>query len=444
MAQAVLVLARWILDPEQLADNYETHRGLCYTRVLAFPSFVHLLWSCLTGPWKSARAGLVKARDEQTLGVSLKSFYDKLKNTPVDVSLGFFRDGVRRLRQLVPSDPPGCPASLRRHPCLIMDGKVIKHVQRRLKALRHDQQNACKLLGPRTLVAADRWSGQVVEVVADLDGEANDVKLTGPLLDRLRAAFRDHFLMIGDRAFGIFSVAHGIVARGGDFLVRLHGMTTYEPEASRSAVGSTDRFGRTVREEWGWIRRGKETSAARESLPVRRITVFRGNTRLVLITSLADRDTFPVGDLLDAYLARWDIEGLFQEVTDVFHLRNLFSTTPQGMLFQLTLCFLMCNVLQTVKQSIARHQTRDAKTISSEMLFRDVQEELIAAAKLLSADVIADLVPVFPTADALRAYLDGLLKGCWYDRWKKANYRPRDPSKPRREKPKRVRQKKKT
>ena len=311
LAEATLTIARWALDVPGLHQAYEDHRGRCYTGLLSFPTFVDILFDCFSGHWPSARACLLKTQDDGRLPVSLKAFYDKLKNTPVDVSLAFFRTAMARLRQLLPDHRPDCPASLRHLHCLLLDGKVIKHVCRRLKQLRLCRPTACKLLGPRSLVVADRWSGLLLDLVVELDGEANEIKRVGDILQQIQASVVGPFVIIGDRAFGVYKVCAQIVAgeSGGQFLVRQHGSSQFVPDASRAAVYSTDRFGRPVVQRWGWLTRGQATKTkTRPLLPVRQITVQRDTTDLVLLTSLVDEQAYPVDDLLEAYLARWDIE----------------------------------------------------------------------------------------------------------------------------------------
>jgi hypothetical protein len=441
LAEAVLSLLSWCLNEQVLTDAYDRHRDRCHTRLLSFPDFVRLLWDCLSGPWASARSGLVKAAEQGRLSVSLKAFYGKLARVPTALTLGFFRAAVGRLRQAFPEDWEAGPPSLRPFQTLLFDGKVVKHVPRRLKPLRADQVNACKLLGGRALIACDRWQGLVYDLVVDADGEANEIKRVAELLASLRATLVGLFLVVGDRAFGVFEVCRNILGSGGQFLLRQHGATTFEPDPDRPAVTTTDRFGRRVVQQWGAIVRGKQTKAKpRERIPVRQLTVERDQQALVLITSLTDPAAYPVDDLLDAYLDRWDIEQVFQTVTEVFHLNRLFSTTPGGMLFQLALCLLLYNVIQVVKQYVAHHQQREEKSISTEMLFRDVTEELIAATRLLGADEVVTLVGTFARPADLRRRLDELLADCWCARWQKANYKPRDPSRPKRDQPTKRRQ----
>lgn len=441
LAEAVLTLASWIMGVDSLDKTYEENRGRCYSRILTFPGFVRILWECLTGPWGSARSGLVKAAEEDRLPVSIRAFYDKLAKTPMEVTLNFFRSCAQKLREAFPAKWEKRPESLRQFEVLLLDGKVIKHVPRRKRALRLDVENACKLLGGRALVACDRWKGLVYDLVVDVDGESNEVKRVPEILRSLRNALTGLFLIVGDRAFGIFEVCRNILEQGGQFVLRKHGTTRFEADPASPVVTSTDRFGRQVTQQSGWILRGKPRKTKPcERLPVRLITIRRDKEDLVLISSLTDASAYPVDDLLEAYLDRWDIERVFQQTTEVFHLNTLFSTSPRGMLFQLAFCFLMYNVVQTVKQYIAHHQQREEKSVSTEMLFRDVQEELIAAARLLTPEQILELVPESATSAELHQRLNSLLSACWCNRWKKANYRPRDPTKLPAPKPPKIRQ----
>jgi IS4 transposase len=83
---------------------------------------------------------------------------------------------------------------------------------------------------------------------------------------------------------------------------------------------------------------------------VRRLTLYRpGEETVVLITDLLDAEQYPATDLLTLYLARWGIERVFQQITEVFDWRRLIGTTPQGTLFQLAFCLLLYNQIQVVR-----------------------------------------------------------------------------------------------
>lgn len=437
LAGAVLSLFHWICDPDSLETAYDAGRGRCHNRLLTFPLLVELIRECLLLGKGSARKTLVKAKKDKRLPVSLKAFYEKLGHMPVQVTMEFFRTSVQRLRAAVPVEFNRLPQSLRCFSVELIDGKVIKHVPRRLLELRHNCVTAAKLLGGRALVAVNLADGLVQDLYVHPDGEANDVKFVPELLQSLRSQLTQLCLVVGDRAFGVFKVCQEACLGGGHFLFRKHGQTKFEADPKRAAVKSIDRFGRPVTEQWGWILRGKK-----DRMPVRLITVKRDKEKLELITSLLDPKTYPVGDLLDVYLDRWNIEQVFQKITEVFQLNSLFSTRPEGMLFQLAFCLLMYNVIHLVKQYIAYHQKLEEARISTAMMFDDIRDELAVAFKVLTQPQLIDVVPRFDAAVDLRNHLHAILGTCWHPAWIKANYRPRNPAKPITPKPEKIHQKK--
>jgi len=449
LAEAVLTLLRWCLAAPDLQQVYDQGRGRGHTRILSFVAFVDLMWDCLTGTSESARAGLLKAADDDRLPVSTSAFYQKLGRMPIPVSLGLMRHASRQLLQVLPipqsveDEPTESRKRLQNYDVLYLDGKVIKHVPRRKKALRRSQQNAYRLLGGRVLAACQRGTGLIVDMVADPDGEANEVKHVPALLAQLQATRNVPTLIVGDRAFGLFEVARQHKLTGHEFLLRKHGHTRFVADPEHPVQEFRDRFGRPVSCQRGWILRGKpRKNRPQERLEVCQLRVTRDKESLVLITSLLDVDAALADELLEAYLDRWDVECVFQVVTEVFRLRELITSSPEGMLFQLALCFTIYNVTQIVKQYVAQEAPCEPREISTEMLFRDVTEELIATSRILHPEQVEELIPEAHDPDHVRQRLSELLFGRWQKRWKKANYRRRNPTKHRKPAPRKAHQKK--
>lgn len=441
LAESALTLLRWMLPSDGIEKVFEDNRGRAYTKEITFGNFVTILGDCLTGPWKSARAGLLAAVDEEQLGVSTRAFYSKLAGMPVEVGTALLRYGFERTEQVLPKKWEERPKSLNAYQVLLLDGKTIKHVPRRGRALQWSNDIGCKLLGGKSLVLCNRWTKLVVDLEPNLDGEVNELTLVSGLFDRVGHTFTEPFLIVGDRGFGIFEVCRQIQAANGDFMLRKHGQTKFVADPNQQVKNSKDRFGREVTETIGWIVRGKKVkSRPQESIPVRMITVKRDNQDLVFITSLVDSKRFPVDDVLDAYLDRWDIENVFQQVTQVFNLKELFSTSPKGMMFQQVYCFLIYNAIHVVKSIIAHHKERPVQSLSSEMLFRSIREQLIAANQLIANQKLEGLIPEFKDVHTIREFLVGRLADCWSVGWPKANWKPRDPSKPTKPKPIKVKQ----
>ncbi len=133
-------------------------------------------------------------------------------------------------------------------------------------------------------------------------------------------------------------------------------------------------------------------------------------------------------DLLEVYLARWGIERVFQKVTDVFGLEGLIGGTPQATIFQFCFCLVLYNLIQVVRGYVAEAQGRDAETVSTEKLFEDVREELIAWNRVVEPATTVELFAQPPPEDQLRRRLRRLLSGVWTDRWVKAPAGKRRPA----------------
>src|SRR5204863_2135822 len=150
---------------------------------------------------------------------------------------------------------------------------------------------------------------------------------------------------------------------------------------------------------------------------------------VILVTGLLDGAAYPAEDLLAAYLLRWEIECMFQQVTEVFDLRTLIGSTPQAMVFQSAFCFVLYNLTQVVRAYVADAAGRDAAAVSAEKLFDGTRRQLTAWAELGDPAHAAEYVRPAPTAAALDERLRGLLAGVWQRRWLKS--RPKKPQPPR-------------
>jgi hypothetical protein len=165
---------------------------------------------------------------------------------------------------------------------------------------------------------------------------------------------------------------------------------------------------------------------------VRRLTLYRpGEETIILLTDLLDATVFSATDLLDLYLARWSIERVFQQITEVFHLQARIGTTPQGTVFQFAFCVLLYNMRQGVRAYVATAQARPAPTISTELLCDDVHRQLVAFTELVASAHVEPLIPVLPTEDALGAQLTRLVATIWTNRWLKQPAKKRKAPPPR-------------
>ena len=188
------------------------------------------------------------------------------------------------------------------------------------------------------------------------------------------------------------------------------------------------------KEDWGWI--GQPDDPRRRY--VRRIRLKRaaGEEEIILLTDLVDAEAYPAGDLLQVYLERWGIERMFQQVTEVFHLKTLIGSSPRATVFQASFCFLLYNVIQVMKAYIAEGQGMSPKEISSEMLFEDVHRQLTAWTEMLDDKATVALLSTTWTASQVARRLQSLLHGQWSELWRKTKNKKPPPPHPKKKYPK--------
>ena len=419
LADAVLSVLSWVVEPSFLESVFEEHRGRTYKKALSFDSLVRLIADALLEHGGSGRRAMLQAQERHELEASQQAAYGKLRRIPISLSNGFLARTGDRLREIFPdSAAVRLPASLRAFDVIAVDGKKLKGAAKRLKPARC---YAGSPLGGKTLVALDLRRGLAIAMNAHLDGETNDAPLIPNLLPQIRQRSSRRRLWIADRQFCDLTQPVRFAANDEAFLIRYHPKNKFHRDAQRPRREGVDDQGRRYREEWGWL----GAPGGKRSLYVRRLTLDRpGHEDVSLVTNLLEADQYPATELLDVYLLRWGIERVFQQVTEVFHLRQLISSSPQGTIFQCALCLLLYNLIQVVRAYVAGAQRRRPETISSEMLFYDVHRELIALDVVIERSVVTNHFHPATSGANLASHLEALLRGVWYERWIKSPKKP--------------------
>jgi hypothetical protein len=423
LAESVLLLWRWIADESHLESLFQRFRGRCYEKVISLTVLVHLISDALLQYRGSARRSFERAVEVGELEASLRAAYGKLSRMPIALSMGFLAECSDRLRSLYPEQAKTkSPKSLQGFRVVVLDGKAIKRVAKRLKLLRGIPGG---LLGGRALVALDLASGLCVAIHAHPDGDANDVRFVPELLPEVRYRLPGPRLWMGDRGFCDLKQTARFAEQDDHFLVRYHPKTPFIRDRTRRPREGTDLLGRRYVEEWGWL--GSERNRARRY--VRQITLDRpGEESLILITDLLDADAYPAEDLLELYRTRWGIERMFQQVTEVFGLEGLIGGSPEAAIFQFAFCLVLYNLIQLVRAFVAAAQERPREEISTEKLFDDAHRELIAWNVMVEP---ASTVAYFDqdwTELRVRRRLHQLLDRLWTDQWIKAPPKKRRPA----------------
>jgi hypothetical protein len=352
------------------------------------------------------------------LSTQKRAAYDKLARLPLPLAEAFLAGLTARLRPLLPpaTVPAPLPACLSGLAVVVVDGKKIKKAAKRLLATRG---RPGKLYGGKILAAYLPADGLVVALAADPDGEANDLRLLPRALPLIRQAVAGPRLWVADRQFCDLEQTARFSADGDHFLVRFTRRNGFVADPARSAQRGVNEAGQSYTQEWGWM--GAAHDARRRY--VRRLTLERpGEEAVLLVTDLVDEAAFPAAQLLAAYLLRWQIENVFQQITEVFGLRQLIGSAPGATVFQASLCLLIYNILQVIRGYVAagRPEPVPVTHLSTEKIFQDLQEELIGLHRVLGTEQLLGCLRVREEARAVRTRLRELLGTTWTERWKKA------------------------
>lgn len=418
LGEAVLRLFDFVCQEEFLQEVFERHRGRSYGKVIHFPLFVQLIADALLEHEGSGRKSFQRAELKGELEATIRAAYGKLERVPLSLSIGLLGEATARINQVYPESMAGLdvPDSLQEMEVIYYDGKKVKHVAKRLKVL---QKVNGHVLGGKLVVAQSLSTGMAVAMGACADGESGDPPLVPEAVEEVRRVVPGPRLHVGDRAFcdlnqpGLFTQDEG-----DHFLVRWNRKVKFHRDDQWETVTGTDRYGRTYREDWGWI--GSEGDPRRRY--VRRIWLERPGKEedVILLTDLVDPDEYPADDLLEVYLQRWGIERMFQQVTQVFHLHTLIGSTPRATVFQASFCFLLYNMIQVIRAYIAEGQEIEPKAISGDNLFYDVHRQLIAWNEVLTTQATVNLLLTTWTPSQVANRLRQLLHGQWSECWRKA------------------------
>jgi hypothetical protein len=418
LAEAFYTLWAYLAPDHVLQDLWHSHRGHGYEDKLSFAELVTVLTDALTRHHGSGRRAIAKALQRQQLSVAPSAPYGKLARLPLPLAEAFLAGLTARLRPLF---PPGLcrtalPTCLDALTVVVLDGKKIKNAAKRLLATRG---RPGKLFGGKVLAAYLPKDGLVVALAADPDGEANDIRLLPRLLPLARQAVSGPRLWVADCQFCDLEQTTAFTRDGDHFLLRFTRRNHFTVNPERPARSGTNRLGQAYTEDWGWM--GSAHDPRRRYL--RRLVVQRpGDDDVIVVTDLTDADAYPATELLAAYLERWQIENVFQQITEVFELRHLIGCTPQATVFQASLCLVIYNILQVVRAYAAQAgpQPVAVNALSSEQIFQDMHEELLGLHRVLKGERLWAVLPAAGGLEEVGARLAVLVGVAWTPEWYKA------------------------
>lgn len=420
LAEATLLLLAHSTREPFLDDLYDRNRGRCYEKVLSFSTLVRLICDALIQHQGSGRKSCDHAAERDALPVTPSAFYRKLGRVPLAVTHAMLSETTTRIAPLSPArNSSSIPTSLRGMVLLPVDGKKIKNVAKRAKFLR-DLPGS--VLGAKVLVALRLEDGLAVALEANPDGEANDCPLVAGLLAQVRQVVQGTRLFIADRQYCGAEQLDQFAEDGDHYLVRRTTTARFTPDPDRTASEGTDSRGRHYVDCVGTLYTGAKARR------VRQITLTRpGEETIILVTDLLDEETFPATDLLDAYLMRWGIESVFQQITEVFSLESLIGGSPEAVVFQCGFCLLLYNALRVVRDILAETHSREPETVSLEQVFCDTRDQFTTLRVMGVLEKTRAECSRPMTDEQARSELTKLLGGTWSNRWLKAPAKKKAP-----------------
>jgi Transposase DDE domain len=420
LAEGAQWLLRWACDADRLQSIWDRHSGRCYERLISFATLTRLMSEALLRHRGSGRRTFEKNIAAERLDASVAATFGKLGRLPLAVSQAFLEETTAALGEvIVPVGVKKPPASLREFHPIIIDGKTIKRVAKRLKPLRGVGGG---LIGGKALVAVDGRTGLALAMEANPDGDSSENRLVPGLLERVRRRVAGSRLYIADRSFGNLVQAEQFAAEGDHFLTRLHSSCKFTADPTRLAITSRDEAGRTLIDTWGVL--GGSWNRRRRVL--RRTELQRGPSEdaIVVITDLEDAVNYPAADLLSAYRDRHGIETVFQKATEVFGLERLIGGSPLAGLFQFAFCLLLCNIVQVLLGYVAEANALMPEKVSSEKLFDDAREQLIAWKVVFTPEQTEDYYRVLSDRPGVMRHLRTILADVWCPTWTKCKPQP--------------------
>jgi hypothetical protein len=102
LAEAVLTLWRWVVDPLFLLSLFARHRGAGYEKVLSFATLVQLMADALLEHRGSGRKSFARAREQGQLDASVQAVYQKLGRVRLGLSEAWLAESTARVRPVYP------------------------------------------------------------------------------------------------------------------------------------------------------------------------------------------------------------------------------------------------------------------------------------------------------------------------------------------------------
>lgn len=224
-------------------------------------------------------------------------------------------------------------------------------------------------------VAHDAHTGVATRPVwGPMYGEeaVNEIQLSRQLFERMPRGS----IVIGDRAFGVFSVVNAIISNGHDVVVRL------KDDRAKKISGKLPLCSAEQEVEWRAsdleLKRYSELTG--EELIVGRIITrkLKGKKAngkpeyLRIFTTLVDASA---EEILELYGLRWNVETDIRDLKQTMKLNDLRSKTKDMVIKELHLAIIAYNIVNELRRQIARKSGDLPRDLSFTQIMREAYND---------------------------------------------------------------------
>ena len=331
------------LNPDRMNLLFHNAAELQYEKKLLFSTVMMLMVDVILKSVPSLNQAYRLHKEE--IPVSIQALYEKVNGLETGISRELVRESFQNLAPVVDRLKAKHEPLLKGFRTLILDGNHFAATQRRLKELRN------KTAGPlpgKALVLFDQEYGMVRDVIPCEDGHTQERALLDPILEQIR--YKD--CLIADRNFCVIAFLAGIAARGGTFVIRHHGQLK-----CWKAVGQQKFVGATETGEVDEQRIVLEQEQTGTVLKLRRVTVKLkqktrdGDKEIHILTNLRWQDATAI-KVSELYRKRWQIEGMFQDLTQSLQCEIDTLAYPRAAVFAFCLAVKAYNAVSLVRAAL--------------------------------------------------------------------------------------------
>ena len=412
-------LATQAVIGEELDQVFDQHREQQYEKEVKFSAVAMAVGDVALSFSENFNQAYKVHRDQ--LGVSITSYYDKIKATETTVSEALVAKSAEKASQLQESLEFVPWEILPGYRVFGVDGNVLAKTDKRLGVLR----DAAGAPLPGKVVARFDLQRQLFDRAYLLEDAHDQESAT---CDRLVEDLLPNDVIVADRHYCIVRFLERIAAAAGLFIIRQHGRLKGVLLRKRKRLGRTSSG--VVFEQ------AMKLSAAADALAVRRITVVLdtptrdGETEIHVLTNLpADVDGLTISDV---YRLRWEEENAFHVLQMTLTCELASVGHPRAALFLFCMSMLAYNIRQVIFAALyAEHPDKEVEQVSHFHVSKEVSRYTEGMLVALDEEAWWELIP--RSASGLVRLLRTIARGIDLANYKKS---PRGPKK---KKPKRSR-----